>query len=1547
MATNTQNQHVSTFIKGMDTDTSDMVLGADKYRYAENIRIVTNNEHNTGEVRLIEGAVSLFDIQDVLNAVEVEYDEQDIDWYIRESTSIRDYGILICEKKDFTEWFVVRYNNTENASDLNIKLCFGVCSDELSRNKLSIVTNYEDDDNIRLYIADGENKLMSINIVGNVIYNTIDDISDTTDSGELEPIDDVMLINGNLFAGKYVYYYQMYNKYGQETRVSPPSVPISINSFHPQQTDKTKWDGLERDQQSSLGVQFNIYFLPNYNHYRVYRVRFVDSVSSPTCELIIDSGYDYASSTSVTIKDVGIVALAQVDISSIQNIQYIVVIPKLIEAKNNRLFGSNVTSIKDQDIIDWDARSYSKGDYIYRNGNRVYVWQDIQDLAVEPDAEIKNDSADNLQQPYDASDWETKIEDDVDTGWNGWGKNIKWKYAYDPRDVDADINARFIKKPDYSVYYRQPLSFRRDELYRFGIVLYDKIGQAYPVKWIADIRMPNADSNHPLFITDSSSLKANNLYIKFLVDVSDIKDKCSGFEIVRCNLTINDRATITQGVLSNTVAYPQTRYGTAGSKVCPSGQITLNHLVYHWRNLFWPIPGKREAMQYDGPYYETDMGIDRWWVPSAPSETEEYAASDRKVSMEIMGHTTNEVLQFISPELSYSQDSVKQIIESNLSTLYLRSVSRYGAINIDLEKNIKDIYGLNGGTPESEIHPIMYYGRKLNGGTITYTWQNVISSDVGCKQTGTTRNYPYGTFDFYPIYLSKNEQVGNVYSNITYPSPTIYSSGRLRQIFVAVDEYNNVEITGKQNLTGSSDEWLYLFPCGFSQSILNRHNDPLVAGGDYVTEKTVGDVEYTHSALSDTYIKLYDFGAGIPGSTTNVDITWEENPDVEFVSDVKNSSEIDFTNIASLFTKEYVVSLSGGRAAKKFVPYVFMQGWIRGDVRFARGWTDYPEYMTLERLQSELASNDKSFPNATPIASAGPCMLFSMENSGENVSNEPLLQSAYGSAEPIDTFLCNLRKSVAPYGGSSTIARANSIYYGYGMKKQIGSDTQYNVNFDRGDCFLQCFEYQSAYKIAKFPADFVRTFSAVYSIPVETDIDLYNDYGVTWSKDVNDESMYENKPVGYYSYVQPSPCIVHGDFYSQDGYNYAYNTAYSANAALQSFTSALNEDIESLSRADCRTFYSELKAQNEPTDSWLKFKAANFLDVDSRYGQITDLKTFNNQLIYWQENAVGVFSVNEKQLLENADGNNLIIGTGDVLQRYDYISTLYGMKENQHSKVASNTKLYWWDDNKREIIAYILSRGIIELSSTKGVENYVNKVDRSEKDIPVLVYDPENSEVMFSLGDEESLVYNELLDVFTSIYKIDIYNKVNFKDNLQLLSKEHVSVWNRPTVNRNEENTSYSSYSIDSRTPLYPRIDATVNTGSTQTKTFDSIEFGGRFYGGGSAKIKTTTDYFRTQKNRDLGRLTNLVFEFETPTKQVAKVDENNMKYHLTNLEYDFKMSLPRNGEGVQTIGFNDKALHYGDRLKGKFMNYSLRSTSNDLDFSLQYIITKYRASWI
>ena len=50
-----KNQQTNTFLKGMNTDTSDFLLSDEQYRYAENVRLTTDLDNNQGELHIVNG----------------------------------------------------------------------------------------------------------------------------------------------------------------------------------------------------------------------------------------------------------------------------------------------------------------------------------------------------------------------------------------------------------------------------------------------------------------------------------------------------------------------------------------------------------------------------------------------------------------------------------------------------------------------------------------------------------------------------------------------------------------------------------------------------------------------------------------------------------------------------------------------------------------------------------------------------------------------------------------------------------------------------------------------------------------------------------------------------------------------------------------------------------------------------------------------------------------------------------------------------------------------------------------------------------------------------------------------------------------------------------------------------------------------------------------------------------------------------------------------------------------------------------------------------
>ena len=135
------------------------------------------------------------------------------------------------------------------------------------------------------------------------------------------------------------------------------------------------------------------------------------------------------------------------------------------------------------------------------------------------------------------------------------------------------------KSPKVSAYLK---GYKRGETYRFGIKFFDKYGVPYPVKWICDYRFPDqfnrGDLDEVQFRTrllyspgnetvvtpntfditnnDFSNQKSNleSFGIKFEINNLDqIRDKISGFTIVRAERDINDRSILASGLLNPSV----------------------------------------------------------------------------------------------------------------------------------------------------------------------------------------------------------------------------------------------------------------------------------------------------------------------------------------------------------------------------------------------------------------------------------------------------------------------------------------------------------------------------------------------------------------------------------------------------------------------------------------------------------------------------------------------------------------------------------------------------------------------------------------------------------------------------------------------------------------------------------------------------------------------------------------------------------------------------------------------------------------------------------
>jgi hypothetical protein len=177
--------------------------------------------------------------------------------------------------------------------------------------------------------------------------------------------------------------------------------------------------------------------------------------------------------------------------------------------------------------------------------------------------------------------------------------------------------------------------------------------------------------------------------------------------------------------------------------------------------------------------------------------------------------------------------------------------------------------------------------------------------------------------------------------------------------------------------------------------------------------------------------------------------------------------------------------------------------------------------------------------------------------------------------------------------------------------------------------------------------------------------------------------------------------------------------------------------------------------------------------------------------------------------------------------------------------------------------------------------------------------------------EKGSLVYNEHLGHFTSLYTIKPKHKVELPDTTLFTTDNIVYEWNK--LNDNGKVYGFGE-------EIYPYLKHVVNHAGQYTKVFDNAEFAGRIYGG--------------DKNNDPSKdaFEPLTLRFTTPLKQEGILEGKN---NIENREYNFRYVIPRNDNEA-----------YGGRLRGKTMQCELESKSNSYDFSLQFIKTKFRISW-
>jgi hypothetical protein len=542
------------------------------------------------------------------------------------------------------------------------------------------------------------------------------------------------------------------------------------------------------------------------------------------------------------------------------------------------------------------------------------------------------------------------------------------------------------------------------------------------------------------------------------------------------------------------------------------------------------------------------------------------------------------------------------------------------------------------------------------------------------------------------------------------------------------------------------------------------------------------------------------------------------------------------------------------------------------------------------------------------------------------------------------------------YGGSSYEERTFNQYISTGaffnMKEQVLSDCYLKVF--GGDTFITCFDVQSDIWNIANEVGSMNTLSGSHIFPVESEfnLSLRTDKGYYKTLDYRLQGT-----AGTY-YITSSGST--GAKYYQQEDLYQYNPAYSRQSEVQLFF-AENLNLKKQQEFDCRIRASSRKTNGEFTDSWSKFLVLTYIDINTNLGEITKLINFKNVMYGFQNNGVGVASIDDRSIVQSTTATSIVLGNGDVLPRYDYISMNAGTK-HQFSVIPSEEAVYFFDSTDRQIKVMSGSSGSI--SDSFGMKSYIyNNTDGLllSNDNPYSgfgvngYYDDRYNEVVMSfhkgltrgnivlVSDYFTISFNEALKAFTGFYSfaspiyIRHYSKIFSTDReIKLYNTNSDAIY---LHNFGNYNTFYEN-------KYKSKINLVVNDNYAYIKVFDSILWECDVDDISNNMLENFFKYIRCFNNYQNTDWHELVFNTTPAVGKQINYDRRERIYSFQFPRNIVDQQITSNPNIFDTLFLQNVNRPFRERLRDKSLNVEMVYDNPDnKKFSSQVLTINYRIS--
>lgn len=1560
---NTIGENYNHFINGMDLDTSDVFLPKDTYRYSENIRLVCDKGSTSGMIQSVSDKLFLPGSYIYCSNLNDRYTSNFTPTWnnITYTTSgiklpddcgsivgvsdIRNLTIIFTFKPDTdtnitsgTLHIFRLVNNDESYTlkeILNTQLLLNGTHQTI--NNFSIITRYEGDDNIKVYWADGYNLIRVINI-----SESYDNKNISTYNLDYFSVSPLVTFNapiilgtgtGTLKSGKIQYCYQLFDKNGSETELSPCTSLISLfDNTNSEYSTGITGGYINESTGCSVKLQIDLN-TDKYSRIKLYSIFYSSNTSLPIITEVADN--NITNETSVYFEDQGTVALNTLSIEQLNIIKGVYIIPRVLESKYNYLLAANVTY--NDFVMDYDARSYRFAPVKDTNSSDLYFYLKLVSL----------DPTDTINQIFTYSDLcgttnnldsflaTIPITHDCINPYNTINKGV---YEFNT-NLQVDIN-----NINYNALESAKFSsglLKQDNRY-INNTYVNAGGRGLNVDYEFITSTISIDDTAVSAPTGSSSTDITNFNRTYTNTNQDIsltnvtKKQIDGFHVntiggVYANSTITDE--LNAEFFEIKQAYDYTDY--SGITIDYYMKSLQRDEIYRYGCRFYDKHGRKSDVKWIGdirtPSNE-ELGYESYINDSLLSFKQDYSDAS---FVKLVGKPLGIRFQFRNlPSTVFGIDIVRVPRTTQNSTCLAQGVAykeySIGSTNTQFVgcsspttwsseysgkfayvggEDVGDLFErADGGITPSTGGPLYNYAAypkllKFICPEVSY----IDAFHTTIKNTSLFLESSHALFGKEPL-----SPVDNITTNSVWPMGIAVNDNKT--LASSVGYYSHNDSTGSVNFISQNNN---NGVAGLTKlKAINYSSQGKWWDGETKTYMDSWDWEgsksYETNSYSDsgTVIKLYNqcnSGTIVKSLIGNVTGTYQNintnssNTKLN-VTSIAKSNTVDWDKMESYFNysanidSKEVVNVNTFNFITTDYQYeyrnLFQHKHGSEPVKWGfhiAGWHLAPEdsvlFLDVDDYTNKLGSFQYIGNVKQNLCTGDMLTNTSLLNLHDYINGTKGLHNASYDLTPTLAYAITLKQDIDPYGGYSYTARTLSEYESVGYINVSGFNTIKTNQFG-GDTYICAFNH--AYNRRFYNStetgltDELRRGSLGYLrgyinliIPVETKINLCLTQGLEYTRNHN---------INTQEAISTIPHII-----VQDKPKYIYNQAYSVEPTAIVGVSKNIYDVYNRT-IDTRVHYSSAKTNEEVIDSWSTFSALNYLDLDSRYGSINNLKLFKNRLLSFQENAIALLSIKERSLIVDNNSAKLVLGSGDVLDRFDYISTFYGMKPNHINAIGFNDNiLSFYDGNRNEILMY--DDTIIPVSKLKKVQSYLNTNINNIIYNPSISYDKKYSEFIYNLTPDKSLIYNNILNCFTSFFTINSDTLMYNNSNILTIANNQLYTYRNNSLNNN----------------LLSKLSLIVNDNPVNTKVFDNVEF--------ISDIPTT----------------NMRVQFITDQQRSNIITSSSMRCK----ESTYYFAIPR------MLIDSD----FPDRMRGNTIQCDYVFDKSINQFHIPYIKTKYRIS--